>query len=77
MRKAAARRLALWVNGVYLLSTDTHGFSDDLLEEAEANTIMQAKEEIAMDMISRSGIPEDSTQEDAVRIADELTRRRR
>jgi hypothetical protein len=77
VRKAAARRLALWVNGNYLLATDNSGFEDDLLDDDGADAVMTAKEDIARDMIERSGIPSDATQADAVRIADELTRRRR
>jgi hypothetical protein len=57
VRKAAARRLALWVNGNYLLATDNSGFEDDLLDDDGADAVMTAKEDIARRRRTRSASP--------------------
>lgn len=77
MNKAAARRLALWINGLYLIRTDTSGFSDDVLDEEASVAISDQILIIGQDMITRSGIPEHVSQAEAVMIATTLGRRRR
>jgi len=68
MNKAQARRLALWVNGTYLLGADHTGFGDGQLDDEQSDKVMTAKDAIAIDMIGRSGIPAEAEPDEAIRM---------
>lgn len=68
VRKAQARRLALWVNGIYLIGADHTGFGDGELPEGTDGKLIEAQMAIGLDMIARSGIPRDVEQDEAIRM---------
>ena len=68
MNKAQARRLALWVNGLYLLGADHSGFADGELDDAQQEKVMASKDAIARDMIARSGVPAHVDTAEAIRM---------
>lgn len=68
MRKDQARRLALWVNGTYLLAADHSGLSDGSVGDDDMERVMDAKQAIALDMIGRSGIPAGVDEAEAIRM---------
>lgn len=73
MRKSQARRLSLWINGIYLISADHTGFGDGELPEGADEKVADAQIAIGLDLIARSGIPRDVDQAEAIRmvLADE------
>lgn len=66
MRKAQARRLALWINGQYMLAADHNGVDEGVVSDEDSARITKAQGVIAQEMIQRSGIPMDATQDEAV-----------
>lgn len=68
MKKAQARRLALWTNGNYMMAADHSGIEDDLVSDEQHQKILSEQASIGHDMIKRSGIPYNVTQEEALRM---------
>lgn len=69
MRVREARRLALWLNGSYLVQTDTSGLDDETtasLSEVDLNRISEQRHLLGREMQRRSGIHPSSTQAEAV-----------
>lgn len=68
MRKAQTRRLALWINGQYMLAADHNGVDEGLVSGDDLERITEAQGQIGHEMIRRSGIPHEATQAEAVRM---------
>lgn len=69
MNARQARRMAMWLNGRYLLSADSLGLTDGdvaATPSADIDRLQRAQESLGRDLIERSGIDEDATPAEAI-----------
>lgn len=75
MKAGHARRMALWLNGSYMINTDTSGLPDEIIKAIPIEDLIlitELRSQIGHEMIEKSGIDQNATFEEAVEAARSL-----